>query len=260
MYNPKIGRRIGGVSASLALVGAMFLGGHSVYAQSTITPVAPTATVTQGGKTWTLIENADQLAYVDSHQPQYLTANLALTSNINMAGWDWVPIGSISVGGSMAPAFAGTFNGQGYTVSGVSITNGTYAAAGFFGVTDQATLENLTVAVDITDSGGTQVSSAGALVGFADGSTLSQVAASGMVTVEVDSSSGGGIVGGLIGGYDGITVQNAAANVAVTYDDPVGMGIAGGLAGGDATEADNDSTFTDVYTIGSVSNTGGGPA
>ncbi len=70
----------------------------------------------------------------------YLTSALPvnLTADINLSGEGWEPIG---VSGHQ---FLGTFDGQGHTISNLSITNATHDGLGFFGSV-HGTLRNFTI-------------------------------------------------------------------------------------------------------------------
>ena len=82
-----------------------------------------------------------------------------LTSDIDLAGHAWTPIGNGSRLGSLAMGkqFKGTFDGNGKTISNLNIntTQGTDFAVGLFGVVNGGTVKNLKlqkVAVDVPTS------------------------------------------------------------------------------------------------------------
>lgn len=102
----------------------------------------PTTTIS--GQTWVQVSTAAQLEYIDEHQSTYLSANIQLMKDIDVSGFAWVPFG-----GDSNANFSGTFNGQGYVVSGVTVSNSTDAAVGFFGAST-GTIANLGVSVNLT--------------------------------------------------------------------------------------------------------------
>lgn len=93
------------------------------------------------------IANGAQLAYLASSVnsgESYEEKNFVLTANIDLSGLPWTPIANsfsdALLGGSDYRVFAGNFDGNGYTISNVSI--GSEAAPleadvfGFFGATE----------------------------------------------------------------------------------------------------------------------------
>ena len=91
----------------------------------------------------------------------YAGVNVYLAADIDMTGENWVGIGSMNA----EHGFMGNFDGQGYKIKNLTITNPTldsdgYAYAGLFGVTEgtdqnnQNTIKNLTIEnVTITTTG-----------------------------------------------------------------------------------------------------------
>ena len=75
-------------------------------------------------------------------------AVVELTADIDMSGYDWVPMGDMD-----KRWFSGTFEGNGHTVSNLSITEGavdTYGSYyGFFGHTWDAVIRNVNVSGSI---------------------------------------------------------------------------------------------------------------
>lgn len=113
----------------------------------------------------------------------YAGRTVVLGDNIDLSLQDknWTPIGTGTRSGSgyTGNAFKGTFDGRGFTISGLTIdatVSGTNVddAYGLFGVIDGATVTNLTLAnVHITVDGGECV---GGVVGLmVNGSTVSNI-------------------------------------------------------------------------------------
>ena len=143
--------------------------------------------------------------------------------------------------------FHGTFNGQGHTISNITINHPNDDGVGLFAYTNGATLENVSMA------GGTVTGEyyVGALVGGAEATTVSNVHSD--LTVAMP---GGYYGGGLIGyseseaGEAPSVVDNSSSTGSVTSD----YGYAGGLIG--YTEIDDNAiTIRHSYATGDV--TGG---
>ena len=124
---------------------------------------------------------------------------------------EWTPIGK----SGNSSGYAGTFDGAGYTVSGVKISSGTNK--GFFGqIESQAKITGLTVAGNISASTYT-----GGIVGTAAGGTIEYC----VNKINVTSSSQ--YVGGIVGQSQGTTTITGCVNLAyITGDNYIG-GIIG---------------------------------
>ena len=87
-----------------------------------------------------------------------------LCSDIDLGGEEWTPIGK-----NYSSAFKGSFDGQGHTVSGLSITGSASSNTGLFGYVDSATIENVTVQGSISLTGnGSSSYGAGGIAGRAN--------------------------------------------------------------------------------------------
>jgi len=154
-----------------------------------------------------------------------------LASSTANYGKGWQPIGSSD------DPFTGTFDGQGYEISDLSISRPDEGDVGFFGHVDrEGVIEDVGV-VNVAVTGSTQV---GGLVGASNG-TVSNSFSTGSVT-------GNSSVGGLVGENSG-TVSNSFSTGSVTgeyYEYDVG-----GLVG------INSGTVSNSCSTGSV--TGNGP-
>ena len=80
-----------------------------------------------------------------------------LTADIDLSGETWTPIGSEST------PYTGTFDGQGYTISGMTIENAESYSGLFGNVT--GTVKNFTVTGSITITGDETVAKVGGAVG-----------------------------------------------------------------------------------------------
>ena len=137
-----------------------------------------------------ITENDDKW---DKHYIQ--TANIDAFST---SSWDsnegFSPIGDNS------PKFTGSYDGDGYTINGLTIARSSTHYIGLFGYTDGATIQDLGV-TNVNIKGKHYV---GALVGSNEGSTISNCYSTGSVTGTQN------FVGGLVGWVlDTSTVSNS---------------------------------------------------
>lgn len=182
-----------------------------------------------GGGHYFVLSNA-----LDNQTADY--ADLASETANNGAGWN--PIGT-----SSSNAFSGSFDGQGYTISNLTINRPTTDHVGLFGYTNNATIQNIgLVNVDITGQ-----SYVGGLVGYNFGSSSNAYAMISNAYVMGSVSGNGNNVGGLVG-YNDSNISNAYATGAVTSSG----NNAGGLVGRNGIS----SSISNAYATGDVSSTG----
>lgn len=201
-----------------------------------------------GSGDWTEISSESELrALAASQDAEALAANYRLTQDIDLQGAEFPGIGSGS-----AP-FTGVFDGNGKTISNLTIARADEENVGLFRVIQGGTIKNLTLK-DAAVTGGSLV---GAVVGWAQVS-LSKDSMSGNVAglignVHVTGSVAGKTeTGGLIGRNDGKTDPETSFSVKNAVDrcsfegTLTGRTITGGLAGR------NEGTITMCSTEGSV--------
>ena len=159
------------------------------------------------------------------------------------------------IGTGTSKYFAGNFDGQGHTISGLNVSY--YSNSGFFGYVKNATLANFIVKGTVTGS-----QPVGGVVGSAVGSTLRNIGS------EIDISSSANRIGGVVGylSYDSGT--GAASLVSGCYysgtitssSSSTGTGTSGTKVGGivgfeQSTSASNASTVENCYNRGTLSAT-----
>ena len=146
----------------------------------------------------------------------------ALTKNIDLGSEAWTPIGL-----NYSKRFAGSFDGCGFTISGLHIDASVSGNYGLFGYVEGGTVQNLTV--------------------------------EGQITVTAGSSSYG--VAGIVGQLNGAagTIQNCISSVAVTGAQNVG-GIVGYVASGYSTANKSIQSCANLGTVVSTGNNAGGIA
>ena len=167
-----------------------------------------------------------------------------MTANIDLNGLPWTPIANsfsdALLGGSDYRVFAGNFDGNGYTISNVSI--GSEAAPleadvfGFFGATE-GKISNLNLDT-VSIHGIAKVASIGAVVGFAGGlvgSSGGSIENCHVTGLTMDMSAPSNVyaaaywVGGLVGALDGRYIDECSVSGEIT--ETSGKGSIGGLIG-----------------------------
>ncbi|MBM6735253.1 fimbrillin family protein [Mediterranea massiliensis] len=182
----------------------------------------------QGNYTVTSAEGLKNIAKLVNEEWK-LGINITLTADIDLKGIDWTPIGKDD-----NKAYTGTFDGNGKTITGLTVT-GSYKYAGLFGDIDEnGTVKNVVLeGVQITSDNSSGY--AGGVAGDSWG-TIENCSVSGSVS---GTTFAGGVVGSQRGGS--ITGCNSSATVK-------GVIFAGGIAG----ETNSGASLTGCYATGDV--------
>ena len=227
--------------------------------------------------------------HVEEATSKHLNINARLTSDIslhnpkNSGATEWTPIGETS--GTGTNAFAGTFDGQGHTISDLSITTLPSGAVrtGLFGTTYGGVVKDFTIKGSITLSTGNSGTNSG--IGGAIGATKYGTAVSGVTSyVNISNTSAnalvhvGGVVGELYSStakqclyFGSINLQNASDSIGgvVGYINNSEIGYcanlgtvktatAGAYVGGVLGYLNNPAgKVHNCYNYGSVKNGGG---
>lgn len=198
-----------------------------------------------------------------------LSGNYVLTADIDLAGMEWVPIGAFVPSGEgeeemevpdPAYAFTGTFDGNGYTISNLSINQPKGYALGLFGCIAETEIGNFTLE-NATVTGTTMV---GDVVGYSYCSTVSDVYLwYGKVAAYATELSEEGMYGGIVGAGMGSLIRDCSADAVITIPD--GTANAGIVGGGlEATSVVDSVAFgvivagDDCYGLGGISGCGFG--
>ncbi|MEY3051602.1 MAG: hypothetical protein RLY31_1387, partial [Bacteroidota bacterium] len=140
--------------------------------------------------------------------------------------------------GNAAAPFTGSFDGQDFSISSLTIARPSQSLVGFFGVTDGATIEQVSLTgVNIT--GGT---STGGLVGQAKDTPVTGSSVAGAVT-------GGSNTGGLIGLNELVSTAQSVSDCFTTGTVTSNGDDVGGLIG------DNGQSVSDCYSTATVTST-----
>ena len=157
-------------------------------------------------------------------------ANAKLMSDIDLGGEPWTPIGT----GPYPNAYEGTFDGGGFTVSGVKVNNGVEdpwfgVCAGFFGFT-YGNVKNLSISGEISaeSSGDIYIGGIAGSVQYdsyiPDGAKITNCSFSG--SVSADSTGGHVCAGGVVG--QTMAVARGAKIVGCTYTGGSVTAVCGG--------------------------------
>lgn len=194
------------------------------------------------------IGNADQLMWFAAKvngSTKKSTSNLCakLTSDIDLTGKEWTPIGQATNTYSDYVAYGGTFDGGGHMVSGLAINNAkTYQA--LFGYVKGGTIRDLTVKGSVKTST-TSSSYAAGIVSYGNPVTVKNC----INEVDVTASAKGYAAGVCAYVINGSKLESCTNKGMVSgYGDYVG-GVAGTVTG-------STTTITGCFNHGVVINTG----
>lgn len=176
---------------------------------------------------------------VDGYEGCYFT----LTKDISLSdSASWLPIGYFTNEGDSEPKpFKGSFDGQGYRIYNLKISDTTQNYAGLFGSLHGATIENLVVDGQVNAN-----SKAAILAGEANDSVIRNCSSKGQVR-------GVGVIGGIVGeAYDSVILEceNTAGVLGGTDSSGASESFAGGIVGSAQSSFISDCTSdtTDSYS------------
>lgn len=178
-------------------------------------------------------EGLEQLAQEVNAGTSYAGKTIKLTADISLVSmWTvWVPIGS-----DASHPFQGTFDGQGHTVSGLSISSLSSDYQGLFGYVSDGAVKNLSVEGSVAGH-----DSVGGIVGYLNNSAL--LCCRGNVTV-----SGESYVGGLAGACITSTIQNCFNLGGVSGRANVGGIVGATFSGSEVYYCHNQGTVSTAAT------------
>lgn len=162
-------------------------------------------------------------------------ADAVLTADLDLGSQEWTPISRTAY---VVNAYAGTFDGQGHTVSGLKI-EAVSANQGLFGIVNTGTVKNLRVEGAVSST----ASYTGGIVGKLQTGTIENCSMSGSVKSTGKTSYTGGITGGI--GATGAVI-NACSNHAE---------VAGSHAGGILGFYSNTAAIRNCYNTGRIDGT-----
>ena len=185
----------------------------------------------QGNYTVTSAEGLKNIAKLVNEEGK-TDINITLTDNIDLTGIDWTPIGKDD-----NKAYTGTFDGNGKTITGLTVTTsdryaGLFGCIGSGGTVKNVTLKNVQITND--NSSG----NAGGVAGWSYGN-IENCSVSGSVS----GSGMNGIAGGVVGFQVGGSLTGCSSSATVN---------AGNTAGGVAGSTMQAATLTACYATGDV--------
>ncbi len=155
---------------------------------------------------------------------QNAAASAVLTTNIDLTGEAWTPIGSES------NPYTGTFDGQNHTISGMTIENAESYSGLFGNVT--GTVRDFTVTGSITITGDETVSRVGGAVGSLGTASVGGTVSGVISGVDITVSAGNDHIGGVVGSMPeniSPTVESCVytGNITVTVEAGSVAGVVG---------------------------------
>ena len=187
----------------------------------------------QGNYTVTSAEGLKNIAKLVNEEGK-TDIDITLTGNITLTG-EWTPIGT-----DFSKRYTGTFDGNGNTISGLTV-KGSNEYAGLFGCIDDGgtvknvVLENVQIASD------NQYAYVGGVAGYSRGN-IENCSVSGSVSGNSNSNGTSNCVGGVVGQQYGGTITECSSSAIVDGTNEVG-GVAGQTA---------NATLTACYATGDV--------
>ena len=196
--------------------------------------------------------------------------NITLTDDIDLSGTNWTPIGT-----NYNNAYTGIFDGNGHTITGLTVTTsdqyaGLFGYIGSGGTVKDVTLEGVQIATthSVGDAGGVAGYSygniencsvsgsvsgmngfAGGVVGYQSGGFLTECSSS--ATVNAGNKAGG--VAGATNSGAILTACYATGSVTLVSNNDIGTYFAGGVVG-----SNGGSCIQACYAWGSVTGSGSG--
>lgn len=162
------------------------------------------------------------------------TKTIRLYRNIQL-GADWTPIGAKhktgSTTGETAP-FNLTFDGNGYTISGLTYTAAADSYAGLFGYTSaNASIKNVTLSGCAVTGDGTN--GAGLLIGNAENTTIENCRVIGVSSVTNTGAAAGGLIGTA---GTGVTLTNCSVETSGTITGATAGALVGTFTGSEIND------------------------
>lgn len=199
-------------------------------------------TVTDNGAI-TKIRNATQLIAIADK----LDGGYALASDIDLSGYEWKPIGTKS------KPFQGTFDGAGYRITGLNITEIGDGFRGLFGYS-KGTLKNVNVSGSIQITGSIQTAYIGGICGYSEEGGILSSESHVSIRADINTTTSGAVL--YAGGVTGLaelrsTVSNCM-NVANVVANATGNGRVSTYAGGISGITCNGATVEKCTNQGGV--------
>ncbi|QIB70419.1 S-layer homology domain-containing protein [Aminipila butyrica] len=261
-----VSNQVGAIDAAIAVILAKVDSVQTVEEDSTEVYTGPDVTKQievaasfdgggdgSSGSPWE-IDTAEELALMQEH----LDGHFLLTGDIDLDGYNWVPIGKYvpkdpdagDVSATLEVAFTGSFDGGGHTISNLTINRDDLeqrdmSGTGLFGGTaDDFSIYDLNLEdVEIFSSG----SCTGALVGMSMSAEDNEEAIQNINLSGNNKIAGSFYVAGLLGSAQDTNMEDCAVEADVTLTSAGGSGaglLGGGLEGGNLSNCIVTGTVT----------------
>lgn len=183
--------------------------------------------------------------HMNSGTVNYYGKTVTLTSDLDLAGVPFVPIGSNK-------PFAGTFDGGGHTIRNLEINKPDADGVGFFKTLCAATSNIVGIVKDLhlENCSITGKNSVGGISGDCPSNQHSDLASISGCTVS-GTITGNSFVGGIIGVVGHVNITNCTNSSVVT-----GVKYVGGIGGGNDEAGDAHGTVTGCVNTGAVTASG----
>jgi len=204
---------------------------------------------TVSGSTITITTPAElaRLAYLvvnnldDGNGKTYLLAN-----DLDMSEFKWTPIGNNS------RHFFGTFDGQGYTISGINVSSDD-VYTGLFGNIENGTVKNLKLANSQIVAHHYFVSYVGGITGTLQQGTIENCYVNSDVTLKVEGNEYQGTCGGIAGEISIGTIKGCYSAASITKSDDATYQCVGGIVGWAGGSQLNSKTSTLTMNVSQAS-------
>lgn len=178
----------------------------------------------------------------------YRTSYFVLANDINLNDFPWTPIGHTIDNLNSQQYFAGDFDGNNHTISGMKISLSSPAAAtltGLFGVSE-ANIHDLNVSGNIDITGNVQINYVAGICGYLAGD-IDNCTSNVNITLTGDTNTC--FIGGIAGCLDvGFTISNCINKGNISIPNTTAFPRAGGVVGC----MDNNTTVASCKNEGNV--------
>ena len=187
-----------------------------------------------------------------------LNGTYHLVADIDLSGAEWVPIG-----GNYAIPFTGMFDGQGYSISNLTITGLQSSVfpnnAGLFGTVENSIIKNVGLTGTHIEVDSTSYIYAGGICASIDKTSINNCFSAGYISATTNSNytiSAISLAGGICGWVNNSILSNCynAGDVSTTTSSTSSFSRAGGICGYVNTNSpDNISTISNCFNSGVIS-------
>ena len=167
-----------------------------------------------------------------------------LTSDIDLSGIEWKPIGRLYTTIDFSSSFSGEFNGNNFTIQNLTINNTTETCQGLFGNCSEATIKNINLDnVNISSSGPNHT---GSLVGSIRNNSIIE----NITATNVNINATGNYTGGLIGYINNGTIAKNCSVISGSVTNLNGLYTGGFVGCSQSTRTTIDNCYSNCDITG----------